>query len=87
MDHSMIDTEEQEDQSAKDSQQVLESPSRPSSAEKQQFFSNSNGFDTNSNQGMNTADFNHMMQMMQNGGMGFNPMMGKSESLVPAFNL
>ena len=74
----MMDPEEQEEQFAKESHQVSEAPSRPSSRGKQETPPKSSNFDTTSNTGFGNVDFNQMMQMMQNNPMGFNPMMGRS---------
>ena len=74
----MMEMEEQEEQFAKELQQVSEAPSRPKSREKQDSPSVSTNFDNNNNTSFNNMDFGQMMQTMQNSGMGFPPMMGMS---------
>lgn len=87
MQQRMMEPEEQEEQFPKESQQVSEAPSRPSSREKQETPPKSNNFDTTSNMGFGNVDFNQMMQMMQNNPMGFNPMMGRSKLSHTLFHI
>jgi hypothetical protein len=76
----MMEAQEQDEEYGNETQQAVEAPSRPSSRDEQDSPTKNGNFDMTNNVGFNNpnnVDFPQMMQMMaQNGGMGFNPMMG-----------